>query len=160
MVCCLSPSKDQWSQLQSSCWGGKKDFRILMKDFSLMPLSPPWLFLQIMMTSWPMKRCRFITSLQVGNGPSFWLALRTAVTMSCVGGFCPLNHKSLPLLFHVSTHFVKAWRPGIQSPLTNVDEQLGVDLVRKFKHNINLPSDVSAKNCQLKKISAVHFWLF
>lgn len=65
-------------------------------------INPSWLSLQTTTTSLPMRRCRFITSLPAGNAPSLWLVLLTAVTTSCVGGFCPLNRKSLLLLFHVS----------------------------------------------------------
>lgn len=60
------------------------------------------------MTSWPMRRCPFITSLPIVNAPSLWLVPQTAGTMSCVGGFCPLNRKSLPSLFHVSPQVVMA----------------------------------------------------
>lgn len=71
-------------------------------------IKPSQLSLQTTMTSWPMRRCRSITSLPIVNAPSLWLVLQTAVTMSCVGGSCPLNRKSLPLQFHVSPRFVKA----------------------------------------------------
>lgn len=77
--------------------------------------------------------------------------------MSCVGGFCPSNQKSLPLLFHVSTHFAKAWgHSSIKYSSTIHDEELVVYLgfneeFKSFDTQHHLPSTVNAQNC------AVHF---